>query len=99
MASALAATAYWENSSIRFASFASMVARGSKSFTCAASFTLYAELSNRSSRPIPTLFSFKLFQNVSTEFPMGVIAPHAGYNYSFHPIPIPPSTCITCPVI
>ena len=75
IASALAATAYWPNSSIRFASLNSIVSSGSKSFTCAASFVLYFSVSKRSIRPIPTVFFFRFSQNVSVVFPIGEITP------------------------
>ena len=75
MASLAAATANCENLSILLAIFLSMKSSGSKSFTSAASFTLYSSVSKAVMGAKPVFSSFTDLQNSSTPMPMGVTAP------------------------
>ena len=75
IASFAAATAYWQNSSIRLAAFASIYCFASKSFTSAARWHLYPSVSNLVISPKPIFPSFTDCQNSSTLSPIGVIAP------------------------
>ena len=75
IASFAAATAYWQNNSIRLAAFASIYCFASKSLTSAARWHLYPSVSNFVISPKPIFPSFTDCQNSSTLSPIGVIAP------------------------
>ena len=75
IASFAAATAYWQNNSIRLAAFASIYCFASKSLTSAARWHLYPSVSNFVISPKPIFPSFMDCQNSSTLSPIGVIAP------------------------
>ncbi len=74
-ASFAAATAYWENNSIRFAALKSMKFLPSKPFTSAAMWHLNPSVSNLVIGANPVFPSFTESQNCATLSPVGVIAP------------------------
>ena len=70
-----AKTSEKQNLSMRLAVFLSMKASGSKSFTSAASFTLYSVISKEVMGAKPVFSSFTALQYSSTPIPVGVTAP------------------------
>ena len=74
-ASFAAQTAYCENVDILFAVLNSICSFATNPFTSAASLTSYSDVSNLVILSIPHFPSLTLFQNSSTLFPIGVIAP------------------------